>query len=220
MAMNIPFTHGIVQQVLDWTYAKSINGYAGADSAFTLANNYLKGEGSLEQKVDSLIRWQVTKAATSGAVTGFGGFMTMPFTIPANVISVVYIQVRMIAAIAYMGGHDIRDDKVKSLIYISMAGNGAKELIKDMSLKATERVATKILTNISAKTVNAVEQKTGSKILQKIGLKSAANAGKIIPVIGSVVSATFDAAATKAVGEAAKKIFIKSNIDSIVILKS
>ena len=52
----------------------------------------------------ALIRWQNAKCATSGFIAGLGGSITLPVSIPANISSVLYIQIRMIAAIAYMGG--------------------------------------------------------------------------------------------------------------------
>lgn len=196
---NIKVNKGIITKTLDWAYARAIGGLTGLDSAYELGNNYLQKEGTLEQQVDSLIKWQVAKAATSGFVTGLGGFAIMPLTIPANIASVIYIQIRMITAIAYMGGHDITDDKVKSLVYISMAGNGAKEFLKDISVKAGEKFLTRIL------------EKVSTKLAAKIGEKGVASLGKAIPVAGGIVGGAFDGVTTKVVGKMAKKIFIKGN---------
>ncbi|MFV0419607.1 MAG: EcsC family protein [Dysgonomonas sp.] len=194
---NIKVNKGIIAKTLDWAYARAIGGLTGLDSAYELGNNYLQKKGTLEQQVDSLIKWQVAKAATSGFVTGLGGFAILPLTIPANIASVIYIQIRMITAIAYMGGHDIRDDKVKSLVYISMAGNGAKELLKDISVKAGEKFLNKII------------EKVSTKLATKIGEKGVASLGKAIPVAGGIIGGTFDGATTKVIGEVAKKIFIE-----------
>ena len=120
----------------------------------------------------------------------------MPLTVPANIASVIYVQIRMIAAIAYMGGHDIREDRVKSLIYICMVGNGAKELLKDVSVKAGERLAAKIAEKVSA------------SIASKTGEKSVTSLGKAVPVLGGVVGGSYDAITTRVVGKVAKKIFI------------
>jgi len=59
---------------LDWAYDKAINGVAGLDSASEMANDYLKSAGSLEDKANSLIRWQNTKAGTSGFFNGAGWY--------------------------------------------------------------------------------------------------------------------------------------------------
>lgn len=193
---NTQVNKGLMAKTLDWAYSKAINGFTGVDSAYDLGNSYLLQNGTLEQQVDSLIKWQVAKAATSGFVTGLGGVMTMPLTVPANIASVIYVQIRMIAAIAYMGGYDIRDDRVKSLVYISMVGNGAKELLKDMSIKAGEKLLTKTIEKVSI------------KLTSKIGEKGVSSLGKAVPVLGGVVGGSFDAVTTKVVGKVAKKIFI------------
>lgn len=193
---NTQVNNGIIAKTLDWAYSKAVSGFTGVDSAYDLGNSYLAQQGSLEAQVDSLIKWQVAKAATSGFVTGLGGVMIMPLTVPANIASVIYVQIRMIAAIAYMGGHDIREDRVKSLIYICMVGNGAKELLKDMSVKAGERLATKIA------------EKVSTSIASKTGEKSVTSLGKGVPVLGGVVGGSYDAITTRVVGKVAKKIFI------------
>ena len=105
----------------------------------------------------------------------------------------------MIAAIAHMGGHDLQSDRVKSMIYICMAGNGAKELAKEASVKAGE----KALRNISQKATGRIAESIGSKGLTKIT--------KAIPFMGGVIGASFDAVTTKIAGDIAKKTFINNN---------
>lgn len=188
---------GIIARTMDWAYSKAIGGLSGVDSAYELGNTYLAQSGTLEQQVDSLIKWQVAKAATSGFITGLGGVMIMPLTVPANIASVIYVQIRMIAAIAYMGGHDLTDDRVKSLVYISMAGNGAKELLKDMSIKAGEKMLARVVEKISA------------KMAAKAGEKTVTSIGKAVPVVGGVVGGSYDAVTTRIVGKVAKRIFIE-----------
>ncbi|WP_165024732.1 EcsC family protein [Dysgonomonas sp. ZJ279] len=199
---------GLISKTLDWAYSKAIVGFTGVDSAYDLANSYLEQKGTLSHQVDSLIKWQVAKAATSGFVTGLGGVTVMPLTVPANVASVIYVQVRMIAAIAYMGGYDITSDKVKSLIYISMAGNGAKELLKDLSIRSGEKVLTKVLQKISLKVVST-----------NAGEKTAANIGKAIPVLGGIIGGSFDGISTKIIGKVAKNIFIDKDSQSIEVVE-
>ena len=100
--MSEEISQGKMMQVLDWSYDKAINGVPGLDSAQELAEDYLKQSGSLKSKANALIRWQNTKCATSGFISGLGGIITLPVAIPANIASVMYVQIRMIAAIAYM----------------------------------------------------------------------------------------------------------------------
>src|SRR5690606_27432371 len=111
--MDKEITQGKIMAALDWGYGKAVNGVPGLDSAQELADSYMqKGDCRIEQ-ANSLIRWQNAKAGTSGFLSGLGGIITMPVTLPANITSVLYVQIRMIAAIAHMGGYDVRDDQVK-----------------------------------------------------------------------------------------------------------
>lgn len=194
--LNSGENKGIISKTLNWAYSKAVVGFTGVDSAYDLGNSYLQQDGTIEQQVDSLIKWQVAKAATSGFVTGLGGVVVMPLTVPANIASVIYVQIRMITAIAYMGGHDIKDDRVKSLVYICMVGNGAKELLKDLSIKASEKMLSKILEIVS------------TKLAAKAGAKSITSAGKVIPILGGIVGGSYDAVSTRIVGKVAKRIFI------------
>lgn len=206
MKMN----QGAIMKILDWAYAKALTGIGGVDSAIELGNDYLSQEGNIDKKVNSLIKWQVAKAGTSGFITGFGGLATMPLTLPANLASVIYLQIRMIVAIAYMGGHDPNSDRVKSMTYICMLGNGAKEILKDVGIKAGEKLLNAFIKDLSTKTIVYVNQKVGHKLLYKFGEKSASNLGKAIPLAGGIIGGGFDAASTRIVGKVAKKIFIDS----------
>jgi len=65
-------TQSKIMEVLSWSYDKAVNGVVGLDSAYDLAKNYKKTDDSLYNQVNSLIRWQNTKAGTSGFITGLG----------------------------------------------------------------------------------------------------------------------------------------------------
>ena len=132
MANNL--TESKIMDVLNWSYDKAVQGVAGLDSAYDLADDYLKQEGSLHAQVNSLIRWQNTKAGTSGFLTGLGGIITLPVAIPANVASVIYVQIRMIAALAHMGGHNLNDDRVKSLVFVCLTPSPASLLYHRLSV--------------------------------------------------------------------------------------
>jgi hypothetical protein len=55
-------TQETIIKALDWSYDKAINGgVPGMDTALELAESYIKKDGLLEDKVNSLIRWQNTK---------------------------------------------------------------------------------------------------------------------------------------------------------------
>ena len=199
----------IIMKALDWGYENAVNGIPGFDSAYEMAENYkVKGDDP-KKNVNSLIRWQNTKAGTSGFLTGLGGIITMPVTIPVNLASVIYVQIRMIAAIAYIGGYDLKDDRVKTLVYACMAGNGAKDILKDVGIVIGKKMATQTIKSISGKTITAINQKVGFRLLTKFGEKGAINLGKMIPLIGGLIGGTFDSVTTNTIGNIARNTFIE-----------
>ena len=201
-------SESVIMKTLDFAYDKAVNGFAGLDSAQEMAENYLAKGGTKIDMANSLIRWQNTKATTSGFLTGLPGLIAMPITIPANIASVLYVQIRMIAAIAHIGGHDIKDDKVKSLVYLCMAGNGAKDLLKDLGIVVGKKIAAQTVRNISGKTISAINQKVGFRLLTKFGEKGAINIGKAIPLVGGLIGGSFDLITTNVIGNVARNTFI------------
>lgn len=196
-------------QALDWAYDKAVNGVPGLDSAIELAEDYKEEGGTSYDQANSLIRWQNTKAATSGFITGLGGILTLPVAIPANIASVLYVQVRMIAAIAYIGGYDVKNDKVKTLVFACMAANSTKDVAKDIGIAVGNKVAINSLKNISVKTINEINKRVGFRLLTKFGEKGVINLGKAIPLLGGVIGGTFDAYTTNTIGNVARDTFIQ-----------
>jgi len=198
----------VIMKVSDWGYTKAVDGIPGFDSASELAGNYLSKQNDPRQCAKALVHWQTTKAGISGFLTGLGGIITLPVTIPVNLASVLYVQIRMIAAIAVMGGYDIKDDRVKSLVYACMAGNSAKDILKDVGVVVGKRLAIQSIKNISGKTITTINQKVGFRLLTKFGEKGVINLGKTVPLLGGVIGGAFDVVATKAIAKIAIETFI------------
>lgn len=201
-------TQSNIMNALNWAYDKAIDGVPGLDSAEDLASSYLAEGADLEEQVNSLIRWQNAKSATSGFINGLGGAILMPVTIPANITSVMYVQVRMIAAIAKMGGYDLRDDRVKTLVYTCLCGNAAKDIAKELGIKVGTKVTEQAIKNISREVIVKLNQAVGFRLVTKFGEKGVINLGKAIPLVGGVVGATFDSVSTNTIGNVARETFI------------
>ena len=194
-------------RILDWVYEKAVDGIPSLDSAYELAADYLKGGDSLEDQVNSLIRWQNTKAGTSGFFAGVGGPLSTP-AIPANIASVLFIQIRMIAAIAHMGGHDIRHDRVRTFVYVCLTGNAAKDILKNAGIKIVGKLTKKVIEKIPVKLIIEINKAVGFRLLTKFGEKGIVNLHKAIPLASGVVGAVVDASATNVIGNTARKMFI------------
>ncbi|MBM1020230.1 EcsC family protein [Enterobacter sp. A11] len=209
--MKNPLTTGTIQQALEWAYDKAVNGNVpGLDNAQQMALSYMAKNGSPENQANALIRWQNTKAGTSGFVTGLGGAFTLPIAIPANITSVLYIQIRMIAAIAHMGGYDLRNDQVKTMVYACLCGNAASEVLKTAGVKIGTKLTEQAIKNISGAVLTKINQAVGFRLLTKFGSKGAINLVKLIPVAGGIIGGTFDSIATNIIGNVARATFIES----------
>ncbi len=192
-----------LMQALDYAYEKAINGLPGFDSARRMAETYQRSTGTPHAQANALIRWQVAKAGTSGFLAGLGGVLSMPVLLSANIATVMVVPVRMIAAIACLGGHDVSDDRVKSLVYVCLAGNSAK----DVGVVIGTRLTRQMIQGLSGKTLTAINQKVGFRLLTQFGQTGAINLGEAIPLAGGVIGATFDATATHTVGQVARRPF-------------
>lgn len=193
---------------MDWAYEKAISGMPGLDSAPQLASSFMDKEGTLREKANSLIRWQNAKAGTSGFVTGIGGLMTLPVAIPANLASVLYIQIRMIAAIAYMGGYDLRDEKVKTLVYMCLVGNFAKDILQETGIRLGTKFTAMAIERISEKSLLLINQRVGFRLLTTSGTKGMINLGKAVPLVGGIIGGSIDVAATNTIGNMARNTFL------------
>jgi uncharacterized protein (DUF697 family) len=199
---------GMIIKALDYAYDKATNGIPGFDSAEEMAANYMRNGKDPISNCNALIRWQNTKAGTSGFLTGLGGIITMPVAIPANLASVIFVQIRMIASIAHIGGYDLKDDRVRSLVYLCMAGKGANDILKDLGIIVGQKLSQQMIKQISGKTITAINQKVGFRLLTKFGEKGAVNLGKAVPFIGGIIGGTFDSATTNIIGNIARNTFI------------
>jgi hypothetical protein len=211
-------------KALDWSYDKAINGgIPGFDTAIELAENYQQKGESLEEQVDSLIRWQNTKSATSGFLTGLGGIITLPVAVPANLGSVLLVQMRMVAAIAHMGDYDLKSDEVKSFVYACLAGNGAKDILKNTGIQLGRKVAFSGIKKVPFELIKKINQTVGFRLLTKFGEKGVINLGKMVPFAGGIIGGTVDAFSTNTIGNIAKKLFIgeksKSNDSEPTIIE-
>lgn len=208
MEKEIALNQSTIVKAMDWAYDKAVAGIGGFDSAEDIAADYLKQNGSLRDKANSLIRWQNAKAGASGFVTGLGGLITLPVTLPANITSVLYVQIRMIAAIAKMGGYDLKDDRVKSLVFCCLVASSASDVVKQTGIAIGNKLVLNAIKNISGATLKQINQKVGFKLFTKFGGKGIVNLGKSLPLVGGLVGGVFDSLSTNTIGNVARNTFL------------
>ena len=193
MKTKIKFSQEDILKVLDTCYEKATNGISKiSPSIDQLAGDYLSKHTSKEEAIKDMLKKQVLKCTTSGFITGFGGAITLPVTIPANIGSVLYVQMRMIACTAYMAGYDISSDQVQTLVYACLAGLSVGEIAKQFGIKFGQKVAVGMIEKIPGKVLTKINQKVGFRLLTKFGEKGLINLGKLVPGVGAVINGGVD----------------------------
>lgn len=202
-----------VLQVLSKLYDQSIEGVAKVSPPIDkLAGDYLKKNKDAESAAKDFINHQIAKCTTSGFITGLGGLVTLPVAIPANIGSVMYVQMRMIACLAYMGGYDTDSDQVQTLVYACLAGISVDQLLKNIGVQLGTKLTTTMVKKIPGTVLTRINQKVGFRLLTKFGSKGLVNIGKAVPVVGGVISGGLDFAETKVIADRAYKMFIKGDL--------
>ncbi|MDK9354856.1 hypothetical protein QQF54_01685 [Lelliottia sp. V106_10] len=188
--------------IAGWLYDKAVSGIAGIESAETLAARYLadaKGDASIAAR--NLIHWESIKAGSSGFLSGIGGVVALPVTLPLNITSVLFLQTRLVAALACLGQHRLSDERIRALAGLCLCGNAAKALLQDLTLQAVDRW--------TATVAQQVTEKTLALLATRAGLISAENIMRLIPLAGGVVSGAVDIASTRTIGRIASATFLK-----------
>jgi uncharacterized protein (DUF697 family) len=187
----------------------AIDGVPPMSSAFALASEY-KSDASYESadaRVDALIRWEAAKNFGSGFLTGLGGVVTLPVSVPAGLGASWILQARLCGAIADIYGHSLGEDRVRTLVLLALIGDSAKEALKDVGVAMGKQASLAAINRIPGKTLMEINKKVGFRLLTKAGETGIINLTKIVPVLGGAVGGSFDAAMCVAVGKTAKKTF-------------
>jgi len=180
-------------EALNWLYDRVV-GSQDAAAAKVLRSN---------AEIDRRIAYYCTLAGTAGFVTNVGGALTLPITLPANLLGVAALQLRLIAEVASARGYDLHGPEARTLALACLTGNAALDILKEAGVRVGQRAIGQIAGVLIAK----INQAVGSRLLTKAGTQGAVNLTKFVPVVGGLVGGTVDALSTKAVGEIAKRVF-------------
>lgn len=197
-----------MMNLLDVCYDKALQGVLpGEKSIEELAEDYLAKTSSREKAIDKLIGYQTVLCGTNGFITGLGGLLVLPVTIPTNVAGVIYVQLRMIAAIAHINGYDIYSDQVRTIAYACLTGSSAANILKNVGIKISEKMAVNALKKVPGAILIKINQQVGFRLVTKFGQKGLVNVIKMMPLVGGVVGGVFDTGMTLTIGNIAKKVF-------------
>lgn len=193
--------------LLDTLYPKVLDGLPALGTPQELAASVRQSGGSPEEQVERLVRRHIALSSATGFVTGLGGWLTLPITLPADLVGVATLQLHMAASVAALAGHDptlpVNRERVMSCLVGATPADEARdvsqETIDRTALKVAERGLNFVLSNagqmLSWGTQKVVEGQIKRKLIRGI------------PVIGGVIGAVSDGFVTVQVGRAARDTF-------------
>lgn len=205
-------TQESIMEALAACYDKCLNGIPKVSpSVEKMANDYLKKYKDKDKACRAMLNNQIVKCTTSGFLTGFGGLITLPVTVPANVGSVLYVQMRMIACTAYINDYKLDCDQTQTFVYACLAGVSVDNIVKSFGVKFGTKMANTFIKKIPGKALTKINQKVGFRLITKFGEKGLINLGKAVPVVGAVIGGGLDLAETRIIANRAYRWFAKGD---------
>lgn len=188
---------------------KGLDGLGPLSSAASLATEYLIDESYAndDARVAALMKWETAKNFTTGFVTGLGGFVTLALAVPSALAASWVLQARMVGAIARIYGHDLGDARVRTKILLALAGDVAKDAMKDLGLKVEDRLTQRAVDQIPGRALVEINKRVGAGLVAKAGQRIALRFPRAVPVFGGVVGGSLDAVVCRKVGRTAKTLF-------------
>jgi hypothetical protein len=197
----------MVMGLLDWAYDRAVQGMPGLDGAEELARSYADRGATTDEAVAKLIANQSGKAGLAGFVTGCGGAISLPIAMPANLLGTLYIQLRLVATIAHLRGHDLQSAEVRTLALACMTGSKAADTLRDAGVRLGTRLTRDALGWLSPALIKKAEHAARLPVLNGLTTATAARLGRLVPVVGGIVAGGFDAGMTQLIGRTADRVF-------------
>ena len=212
MAKQI-ITYEQITAYLDKAYTAATNGLSNTKSCQELAAEYMNRYPDAKTAAEKFIDKQIMKCTTSGFLTGLGGLVTLPVAIPANIASVMYVQMRMIGTLAVMGGYNLKDDEVQTLVYLCLAKASVTDAFKSAGIQTANKVTINLIQKVPGTVLTAINQRIGFRFITKFGETGIINLGKLVPVAGGVINGGADCIETRMIAKKAYKTFILNDFD-------
>lgn len=210
---NLEFSQEQIAAVLDMCYNKAVSGVPGTQNCYELAEQYTSKYATPEMAAKEFIKWQVAKCTTSGFITSLGGLITLPVAIPANLATVWYVQMRMLATLAIIGGQDPMDDSVQTLAYICLTGTSISKVCRDAGIQFANKFTIGMIKKIPGATLKKINHAVLQRFITKFGSTGIINLGKMVPLVGGIVGGGFDYVGTKIIARQGYKTFLLGEIE-------
>lgn len=198
-----------IGQVLDTVWHAVVFGdssWRPDKSCQALYEEYRVSGNTVEACVENLIQWQMAKTAATGFVLSLPGAVALPITIPADLASTLYVQLRMVVVIGMLHGWDPKSDRLRILAYLSLLGSTAGESLREAGVKVGTKVSADLIKKIPGEVIKKINQFVGFRLVTKAGEKGVINLMKLVPIFGGIAGGGLNAFTTRQIGNAAAQL--------------
>ncbi|MBK6887621.1 MAG: EcsC family protein [Tetrasphaera sp.] len=195
---------GLVERLLDM----GIDGRRPFDSAAAVARQAAAKHPRPDDAVDEIVKDATILAAAGGFLTSMGGFITMPVSLPINVVEFYLVATRMVAAIAKVRGYDIDQPEIRSAVLLTLVGADADDLLAKAGVVVPAgRLANLAAQRLPGPVLMVVNKAVGFRILSTAGKGVLSRFGRGVPIAGGVVGAGLDTYLLRRIADNARREF-------------
>ena len=194
----------LVQSILEWIADVGSNGMGLLPSAEAVAAAHLSKAANVEDAIDSVIAWRTAYAAGTGFITGLGGIVTMPVTIPADLAASYALGAN--TAAAHLRGYDIHSDQIRTMVLLCLIGESGESILKAAGITVSTKLCQNAIKQIPGKVLIEINKKVGFRLITKAGEKGVVNLMKVLPLVGGIVGGSFDSVFVNSCGKSAKRL--------------
>ena len=200
---------GAIDRLVEMLVATGLEGRGPLSSAREVAQEALaKSDGDVEKAVARLARQTLVTGSIGGFVTGLGGFVTMPVSLPVNVAEFYLQAVRMVGGIASLRGYDLEEPRVRTAVLLTLVGSDSHEVLEKAGMTtASGRITSYALKGLPPGALMIVNKAVGFRLMRGVSEKVLSRLGRGIPVAGGLVGGGIDGFMMKKIADQAMKEF-------------
>lgn len=198
---------GMATRVIESLLDVGIDGRGPFGSAQKIADVARSGKPDADEAIDAIVSQHLRLAAAGGFLTGLGGFITVPVSLPANVLEFYLVATRMVAGIASVRGYDLRRPEIRSAVLLTLVGADSDDLLKKAGVMTTGRLSNLAAQRLPGPALMVINKAVGFRLISQTGKKVLSRFGKGVPLVGGVIGAGLDSYLLKKIADHAKHEF-------------
>lgn len=194
--------------LLNQLYPKAIEGLPLLGTPEKHAASYLR-RGATRERANLMVAPHIALAGVTGFVTGLGGWLTMPVTVPADLAGVALLQLHMAASCAVLQGKDPNDPDVKQEIVSCLLKDDSGEVNTEK-----EETVSRVTVKLAERGVRSIAKATFVWGASAAGRRIGGRIARGVPFLGGAIGAVSDSYNTRVVAKHTLDTFFPNEPDT------